>query len=143
MIVKFVKGIVKLGFYAVGVAAVAGVWDYTQQAKAAEYDYTFAQHTESLKDRFGDEAGYALSALGTVKGSVQSGIAWADESGMLEKVGLSLPQAESDMTEEMPVVSASEMSETAESVAAPVEIASVQPGLAPETSLFPKERTRP
>jgi hypothetical protein len=143
MIVKFAKGIVKLSFYAAGVAAVAGVWDYTQQAKAAEYDYTFAQHTESLRDRFGDEADYALGALDTVKDGVQTGITWANESGMLAKVGLELPQAESDVIESMPVESASDAPELDANEAETVEIASVQPGLAPETSLFPRERTRP
>ena len=142
MIVRFVKGIVKLSFYAVGIGAIAGVWDYTQQAKAVEYEYTFAQHTESLQDRFGDEAEYALTAFDSVKGRVESGLAWTGQSGMLEKVRLALPQSATGGADRVMVESAPESLHTDVNATASVEIASVQTELAPETSLFPKQRTR-
>jgi hypothetical protein len=45
MIGKLVKSIFMLGFYAVGVCGVVGTWDYTRQAKAADYVYSFEDYT--------------------------------------------------------------------------------------------------
>ena len=39
MIVKIVGGLAKLSFLGAGMAAVTGPWDYTQQAKADDYDF--------------------------------------------------------------------------------------------------------
>ena len=73
MIGKLVKSIFKLGFYAAGLCGVVGTWDYTQQAKAADYDYSFDAYKLSVVDRYGDEAAIAFQVMDVAKaGAVRS-----------------------------------------------------------------------
>lgn len=140
MVVKMVRGLFKLGFYAGGLAAVVGTWDYTQQAKAAEYDYSFDKYKLSVMDRYGDEAGYAFSALDTAKSGAQAGMQWVSESGLLEKVGLDMP-APIAAEEGQPVELVFEIERG--STSKTIQLASAAQVLAPETSLYPRARALP
>lgn len=134
MFVTVAKAIARLGVYAVGLAAVIGTWDFTQQAKAADYSYTFNDYRLSVADRLlGAENGYAASAYETARAGFRSGAAWMNASDVAGNVGL-----ESD---EVANVSARKGSRVAARGAAPVVLASADATLAPEVSLFPRART--
>ncbi|WP_439524755.1 hypothetical protein [Marivita sp.] len=136
MIGKLLKSLFKLGFLATGLTGVIATWDYTQQAGASENGYSLEHYKVSVLDRFGDEAGYAFAAFDTAKSGVSSGLEWAEESGLLQQVGLDMPIQAFD-TDKEPVVATS--ADTV-MIDAPVQLASAKLGLAPETSLFPRAR---
>ncbi|WP_292289350.1 hypothetical protein [Marivita sp.] len=140
MLVKVLKSIFKLGVYAAGVAAVVGVWDYTRQAKAADFQYTVGAHAASLADRYGTEAQFAVGALDIAKGGVRNGLEWADNAGLLGKTGDASPTPEVEMAQsDLPEIESGVLAPVAEPSDA-VEIAAVRTVLAPETSLFPRVR---
>ncbi|GGB87901.1 hypothetical protein GCM10011363_00650 [Marivita lacus] len=128
MIGKLVKSIFKLGFYAAGLCGVVGTWDYTQQAKAADDDYSFDAYKLSVVDRYGDEAAIAFAVIDAARTSAVRGIAVIDEAGVLAKVGLAVPERALALTE------------PAAPVNAPLILASVATSLAPEISLYPRAR---
>jgi len=140
MLVKVLKSIFKLGVYAAGVAAVVGVWDYTRQAKAADFQYTVGAHAASLADRYGTEAQFAVGALDMVKGGVRNGLEWEGSTGLLGKSGDASPTPEVEMAQsDLPEIEAGAFEPGTEPSAA-VEIAADRIVLAPETSLFPRVR---
>lgn len=141
MIGKLLKSIFKLGFYAGGLGAVVAVWDYTQQAKAADYQYSYEEYKLSVMDRYGEEAVFALSTLESAKSGLktgaQAGLKLAEDSGLLEKIGIALPETVfEDDTQPVEIV----IGPDGEMVIAPVELAVATQALAPETSLFPRAR---
>lgn len=132
MIGKLVKSIFMLGFYAVGVCGVVGTWDYTRQAKAADYVYSFEDYKKSVVDRYGPEASIAFAVIDTVKTGAAHGLELAEKSGMLASLGISLPR----MTPEP----SDATSGAAVPLAAPLVLASAGSRLAPESSLYPRAR---
>lgn len=128
MIGKLVKSTFKLGFYAVGLCGVVGTWDYTQQAKAADYNYSFDAYKLSVVDRYGEEAAIAFGVIDVAKAGAVRGITAIEEAGVLAKVGLVMPERALALTE------------PAAPVDAPVVLASVATSLAPEISLYPQAR---
>ena len=132
MIGKLVKSIFMLGFYAVGVCGVVGTWDFTRQAKAADYAYSFDDYKASVADRYGAEAYIAFGVIDTVKTGAAQGLELAEKSGMLASLGISLPQ---------PVPERSDAtSGAATRDAATLVLASAGSRLAPEISLYPRAR---
>ncbi|WP_292285240.1 hypothetical protein [Marivita sp.] len=149
MVVKFLKGILKLGFYAAGLAAIVGIWDYTRQAKMANYDYSTAQYSVSVLDRYGAEAEFVLSRLEVARNGLQTGAEWAGASDMLDTLPLpsAVPSgvaAEANQGETgsegtiEPVAGAEGVVHV--NATAEVELALAESALAPETSLFPRAR---
>ncbi|WP_439121657.1 hypothetical protein [Marivita sp.] len=140
MIVKLVKNLVKLGFYAGGLGVVVGVWDYTQQAKAAEYQYSFAAYKQSVIDRHGEQAIYAFSTLDTAKAGVDTGLRMVEQTGVLEMVGLSTQTliGAADTKVIANVDAAGALTD-----AATVQLVAGEHVAAPKTSLFPRARVMP
>lgn len=121
-----------LCFYAAGLCVVVGTWDYTRQAKAAGYDYSFDEYKLSVMDRYGAEAEIAFAVLDMVKATVMQGLVLVDETGVLKRVGLELP--------EPGTIPPDSTSGALSPVAAPLVLASAASVFAPETSLYPKAR---
>ena len=144
MFAKIVKGLFKLCFLTAGTATIVGIWDYTQQAKAAGYVYSYTQYQVSVLDRYGDEAAQAFAFLDTANAGLASGVAWVAETGLLETVGLSMPDTlmpeSEDTLASVPIQQISPQTATQEDVAQPIQLASVTGGLAPERSLLPRAR---
>lgn len=133
MIVKFIKGLAKLTLFAAGTVAVIGVWDYSQRAKAADDGYSVATYRASVLDRYGDDAGKVLAAA---KGGLANGYGWLAQSGAFDLVGLAerLGPADDEALGDALPAAASAAGEP------PLQLASAQEGLAPQTSLFPRAR---
>lgn len=140
MIVKLVKNLVKLGFYSVGLAVVLGVWDYTRQAKSTDYQYSFEEYKLSVLDRYGEEAVYAMSVLDAAENGLNSGIRWVEQTGLLEKAGVSIPQGV--IASDLDVIP-NETQVDPDFDGALRQLAVVNDVLAPETSLFPQARSTP
>lgn len=132
MIGKLVKSIFMLGFYAVGVCGVVGTWDYTRQAKAADYVYSFEDYKKSVVDRYGPEASIAFAVIDAVKTGAAHGLELAERSGMLASLGISLPRMNPEPSDAT--------SGAAVPLAAPIVLASAGSQLAPESSLYPRAR---
>lgn len=135
MIGKLVKSIFMLGFYAAGLCAVVGIWDYTRQAKDAGYEYSFDEYTLSVTQRYGKDAEIGLAVLDVVKAGAMHGLALVDETGLLAEIGLVLPQ-------ENILPSEAGSGSVAQDQSA-ILVASAASVLAPETSLYPRARTLP
>ncbi|WP_299791379.1 hypothetical protein [uncultured Marivita sp.] len=133
MVVKFAKGLAKLSFLGAGTAAVIGLWDYTQQAKAADYDLSFAQYQASVVDRYGDQAG---DVFAVAHSGIASGYAWASRSGVLELAGLTEDGSVIDESDPLVVI----VDDPESSVETEIEVAAADGGLAPDSSLLPRAR---
>jgi hypothetical protein len=150
MVVKFFKGILKLGLYAIGLAAIVGIWDYTRQAKAADYDYSTAQYAASVLDRYGSEAEFVFSKLKVARNGLQSGVQWAGASDILNTVPLPSGVApetnlgDTNRGDTSPESADAPAADTEDAVqgnaTAEVELALAGGALAPKTSLFPRAR---
>lgn len=145
MVVKFFKGIFKLGFYAVGLAAIVGIWDYTRQAKAADYDYSTAQYAVSVLERYGSEAEFVFSKLKVAQNGLQTGVQWAGASDILDTLPLPSGVApEANPGDTWPEGVNEPAADTEDAVqgnaTAEAELALAEGALAPETSLFPRAR---
>ena len=90
MIVKLFKNVFLLGFYAVGLVAVLGTWDYIRQAKAEAYDYTLLDYRESVLDRHGTKAEITFGLYDTAAGAAMRGAHMLEEAGVLRVVGIDL-----------------------------------------------------
>ncbi|MCR9157749.1 MAG: hypothetical protein NXH80_10905 [Rhodobacteraceae bacterium] len=132
MIGKLLKSVFMLGFYAAGLCGVVGTWDYTHQAKVADYEYSFEEYKISVMDRYGAEAEFAFSILDMVVAGTKRGVVLIDETGLLAKVGISLPER---FTDPLHATSGS-----ATQIAETVVLASASTLLAPEVSLYPRAR---
>lgn len=142
MIVSFVKGIFRLGFCAAGLVAGLVAWDYMQQVQAADYQYSIDEYKLSVMDRYGEEAVLALSMLESaqsgVKAGARFGLQLAEDTGLLDRFGLSLTQSDAPPPV-APSVEAMIAPDT-ELQIAPVQFAVASQALAPESSLFPRAR---
>ncbi|MFA8386575.1 MAG: hypothetical protein ACEPO2_13210 [Pelagibaca sp.] len=107
---------------------MVGIWDYTQQAKAADYDYSFDAYKLSVVDRYGEDAAIALGMVDVAKAGAVRSITAIDETGGLSKVGLAMPERALAVTE--PAIP----------MDAPVLLASAATSLAREISLYPRAR---
>ena len=127
-IARLVRGVLKAGVCLAGLVAVAAVWDYTQQAKEVDYAYSFADYPPSVLARYGDEIDRLADAADVVTAGVMSGLQNAADSELVGQLGL-------DWTAlfGQPAPAAMPAPE-------PVQIATLQTGSAPETSLFPQAR---
>lgn len=133
MLRRFVNRIIKLGFMMLCLGLLAGGWDFMQRSQAAEGDYTIGQYAASLDARYGDDVfALANNATALANTALQSGMQWADDAGVLEKIGMELPdQVMVEMTDaETKIVDGD----------APLQVASTEAIYAPETSLFPRAR---
>ena len=122
------RSLVKLAVYVFGFVAIAGLWDYAQQAQAADYDYSFDKYAPSVMSRYGDEIGAVSDGWDVAKSGLTFGLQVILDSGIIEKLGVdrfALFAWPND-----PTVPAPE----------PVQVASLQVDYAPETSLFPRAR---
>lgn len=138
MIVSFVKGIFRLGFCAAGLVAGLVAWDYMQQVQAADYQYSIDEYKLSVMDRYGEEAVLALSMLESaqsgVKAGARFGLQLAEDTGLLDRFGLSLTQSDAPPSVEAMIAPDTELQ------IAPVQLAVASQALAPESSLFPRAR---
>lgn len=125
---RVLRWIVTATLRIVGLVAILAVWDYTQQAKAAEYDYGFEDYPPSLMARYGDQIGYLVTAYQVGLAGANLGIGKIAESGILKSV---IPDAKADTVHPVPLPTAAEE---------PVLVAANRTGLAPEISLFPRAR---
>jgi hypothetical protein len=122
------RSLVKLAAYVFGFVAIAALWDYAQQAQAADYAYTFDEYPPSVMARYGDEIGLVSDGWDVAKSGLNSGLRFILDSGIMEKLGVdqfALFASSTDATVPAPE---------------PVQVASLQSDYAPETSLFPRAR---
>jgi hypothetical protein len=132
MVGKFLKSIFMLAFYAAGLSVVVGVWDYTRQAKAEGYDYSFEKYQVSVVDRYGAEAVIAFTLLDSIKDSAGIDPEGISFSGLISSVvdTVSDPGSASPKSLEADVVVDS----------GPIILASAGSLLAPESSVYPRAR---
>jgi hypothetical protein len=129
MVIRWIfRSLVKLAVYVFGFMAIAGLWDYAQQAQAADYDYSFDEYAPSVMARYGDEIGVVSDGWDVAKAGLNSGLQVILDSGILEKLGVDQFAHFAWSTD--PTVPAPE----------PVQVALLQSDYAPETSLFPRAR---
>lgn len=130
--VKLLKSIFMLKFYAVGLIAVVGIWDYTREAKDAGYAYSIDDYKSSVTERYGKEAEIAFTVLDLAKATAVRGIELVDQTGVLAQVGITLDATGSDTSGDTPIGlgTGSEV----------IVLASAASGLAPEASLYPQAR---
>lgn len=129
---KLFKSVFMLCFYAASLSLVVGIWDYTRQAKEADYQYSFEEYKLSVIDRYGAEAAIVFAVAETVKGGALRGLEIVEETGLLAKVGISLPDAGLEPSDAI--------SGAVDPLQASLILASTRVGFAPETSLFPRAR---
>ena len=132
MIDTLLKSIVVLGFYVSGLGAVVGIWDYTRQAKEANYVYSLDAYKVSVMDRYGAEAAIAFKVIDIAKAGAVKGLDYAEKSGMLAQLGLTLPELLKQPAETDPGV--------AGQPASMIVFASAASPYAPESSLYPRAR---
>lgn len=129
---RLFSGLTTLFVYSCGLVLVAGTWDYLRQAKAADYQYSFAEYPASVMDRYGDEitlvAGHADVAAGLLKTGVVMGWDHLEASGLLETVGFK------------PAASPGAVPETPIAVSAQEAVVATEIRFAPESSLLPRAR---
>ena len=121
-----------LGFYAVGLIAVVGIWDYTRHAKDAGYAYRFDDYKSSVAERYGKEAESAVMLLGLTKATALHGIEMVDQTRILAPVGITLDATRSETSNDTPSGPG-----TGPEV---IVLASAASVLAPESSLYPQAR---
>lgn len=130
--VKSLKSIFMLGFYAVGLIAVVGIWDYTRQAKDAGYAYSFDDYRLSVAERYGAEAEIAFTVLDLAKATSIRGFDMVDQTGVLANAEVTL-----DVTGSVTSGDSTVAPGTGSEV---IVLASAASVLAPESSLYPQAR---
>ena len=80
MLSKMVKRLPTLGFYAFGLGVLFVTWDFTQEAKAAGYDYSLSEYAASAVERHSDKTAFALAAIHVTQSKVRTGMSWVKES---------------------------------------------------------------
>lgn len=128
---RVLRWIVTAALRIVGLVAILAVWDYTQQAKAAQYDYGFKDYPPSVVARYGDQIGYAVAVYQIGVNGAHAGIRKISESGVLKSLGQDAG------------VEAVRPDTPAKPVEGLVQVAAFRTGSAPETSLFPRARVLP
>lgn len=141
LIGKLVKGVVVMSAYTCGLVAVVGLWDYTQQAKAVDYQYSVEAYKLSVMDRYRAEAELAFGVMDTVTEAAWRGVDFVEETGILEKAGISLPERVVETPQVIFAVgNSAEGSVNDGGAEGPIVVAAAQGVFAPESSLLPRAR---
>lgn len=141
LIGKLVKGVVVMSAYTCGLVAVVGLWDYTQQAKTVDYEYSVEAYKLSVMDRYGAEAELAFGVMDTVTEAAWRGAEIVEETGILEKAGISLPERVVEPPQVILAVgNSAEVPVKDGSAEGPMIVAAAQGVFAPESSLLPRAR---